>query len=665
MRIVFTDQRSRAIEHQVQKNLDPSLLSPFNAIDEYQRFASALVYRSSAPPNTRTHDEGMKITFKEHTLDVRLWRKALAGLADRVAKNLDELCYHEDFGMKVPEKVPDDWTNFNRSYGWVDNADFMPDRLALLHRMIKDDSLDLARVTSDGKIELKSAAIWKVLDRCATINHDLALLCFFVNSQNTRISEYVEHKLRNSTRPRTCFFEDFTKSIWLVTRRLKTKHETFIPLKCPPIVSELLIKYCTIVRPVEEHIAFHARGPEARTLYREYLWVQNCAMMSKDTMYNAVPAFLESTINDRIGIHDYRQIVVEMSRIFLGSEYEMEQEQLDVLAASRGHSEDTARMRYAQEAGHLPGLSSELLLRFGRGSEQWWHVTGFKHGCPPLQSLRTRQGLLAKLAPKSSVSNNSDQPQSVHDPQDLTVLTTTMQTMIGDMQTAILAEMKAMLALALPDPARLEAQINDAVVKAVQQNTSSRMFTSTPPPFPPSSEPSFHEADLIDMHQDFNAIYEPEQETVDPIVPIEEAAPAESEILVTQKEADWQPTAETKGYLLHLLAQHFPDQPDPSFKSLDQMRAAGMALAREENFVLVMPTGSGKSLVFTLPPFNEPGFRTYVIVPNRALLQDHLQRCKQIGLPVFHWLAQHRTVPDDAQIVLLVLETATSQTFRM
>ena len=94
------------------------------------------------------------------------------------------------------------------------------------------------------------------------------------------------------------------------------------------------------------------------------------------------------------------------------------------------------------------------------------------------------------------------------------------------------------------------------------------------------------------------------------------------------------------------------------------MEAVELALSRKENFVLVMPTGSGKSLVFTLPPFNEPTFRTYVIVPNRALLIDHATRCKRLGLPTFQWLSKHKGVPDDTQIVFLALETAVTQTFR-
>ena len=291
-------------------------------------------------------------------------------LVKRIANKLDELCYHQDFGLKMPEKIPDDWTSTTRSYGWTGNADFMPDDLALLHHMLDDDSLGLGKINSSGVLELRSATMWEFLEKSASINRDLALLCFFVNGQNTRIAEFVEHKLTNSTRPRTMFYDDHSHSIWLVTRRLKTKQEAFVPLKCPPAVTKLMAKYCLLVRPVESHFAFHLRGSQARTLYLEYLWVQDCELLKKTTMYNMVPDFLEEEVNERIGIHDYRQIAVEISRVFLGSEMELEYEELDVLAAQRGHSTEMARFKYASEVGHLPRLSSDLLLRHGRAADR-------------------------------------------------------------------------------------------------------------------------------------------------------------------------------------------------------------------------------------------------------------------------------------------------------
>ena len=70
----------------------------------------------------------------------------------------------------------------------------------------------------------------------ADLNSDLALLCFFANSPNTCVLEFVEHKIGNSKQPRTSFYDDYTNSIWMVIHRLKTetqtKKESFILIKC-------------------------------------------------------------------------------------------------------------------------------------------------------------------------------------------------------------------------------------------------------------------------------------------------------------------------------------------------------------------------------------------------------------------------------------------------
>lgn len=646
----------RAIEHQVQLNLDPSITSPYNIITEYQRFASALAYSTNTAPNTRVSPDGMKITHREHTLDVAKWRSGLTDLADRITKDLDELCYHEDFGFKVPEFVPDDWSNNDRFYSWTENAEFVPDRLALLQRMLQDETLKLAKVDSEGKLEFRSAAMWDFLDRSARINRNLAKFTFFTNGQTSRISEFVEHKASNSHRPRTCFYDDHIHALWMVVRRVKTetitKRESFIPFKCCPIATTLLLKYFTIVRPVEAHLAFQMRGKEARTLYREFMWVQNCELMTKEQMYSMVPDHLETTVGYKIGVHDYRQIAVEISRVFLGSEMEVEQEELDVLAAQRGHSADMSRFKYASEAGHLPRLATDLLLRFGRISEKWWEAVGVKPGSPPLQPLYTRYRNRSTLGSNTTTSNtDTDRAPMPFDVQDLVAtVTTSIQASLQQMQTDLKTQIKDMVAEGIA------AALKDLpIVPPVHASVAAQI----------SSANSYYDQ----SYDDHDDIYEPEPPQAAVSSDRQLSAPGTSSSVVPAPEAagsaEYRPTEVTRDYLHHLLSLHFPDDPNPSFKSPEQMEAAELAIARQESFVLVLPTGAGKSLVFTLPPFNEPDFCTYVIVPNKALLNDHIDRCTKLGIRTFQWLAHHKSVPDDVQVVFLALESAVTQMFRM
>ena len=67
-----------------------------------------------------------------------------------------------------------------------------------------------------------------------------------------------------------------------------------------------------------------------------------------------------------------------MGRTFLGSEFEIKEEEIDALAAQAGHSITISHLRYASEVGKLPSMSSNILLCFGKVPEAWWEHSGFK-----------------------------------------------------------------------------------------------------------------------------------------------------------------------------------------------------------------------------------------------------------------------------------------------
>ena len=101
------------VEFQVQQNLDPSITSPYNIVDEYQRFALALAYGTNTAPNMCISPDGMIITHMGLSLDVNKWRAALKSLVNRIGQKMDDLCYNKDFGLQVPDIISDDWTNTN------------------------------------------------------------------------------------------------------------------------------------------------------------------------------------------------------------------------------------------------------------------------------------------------------------------------------------------------------------------------------------------------------------------------------------------------------------------------------------------------------------------------------------------------------------------------
>jgi len=203
------------------------------------------------------------------------------------------------------------------------------------------------------------------------------------------------------------FHHDST--IWFLNRRLKSeslqRKESSVASKTSKQVTKSLERYFLMVRPLEKELIYHMQEKDDNRekvyrLYSEYMWVQMGEKMLPKRLYKSISSFMRAECNANVGVRSYRQICVEIGRVFLGSEAEIEAEEHDLLALQMGHSLQMARVNYALETGHLPGMSSDLLLRFGRVSEAWWKAIGFERGVPPLQPLLLRKQHAAEVISK-------------------------------------------------------------------------------------------------------------------------------------------------------------------------------------------------------------------------------------------------------------------------
>jgi len=645
-----------AVEREALINLRPGATSPMNSTADYQRFASYIAMNASTPPNTRISDDGMHITYNDKTLSIAKWRNGLQRLGDELEKELDNLCLNSLFGLSIPDNVFDDWANEERGYSWTKNGKFIEDKRSLLSAMLKDPTLRLAKLNEAQEFEFNIAEVWDFLHKCDSVNEKLALFSFFTAGQTPRVAEFVEHKFANSTRPRTIFRD--RHSIWLATRRVKSENliekETFIPMKCHPQLTKLLECYLLIVRPIEAELVKVVRSAKEYHLFTEYMWTKDCKPISSEAMRKAILQFTTTYFDTPIGTQEYRQICVEIGRVFLGSEFEIRDEDMDVLASQAGHSVDMTRLRYAAEVGKIPSMSSDLLGRFARVSEAWWHVTGFRPGYAPLLPLRARQDLRA-AAPIPPLQSGP----ALNNAQEF------------DTQAIILAVTSSVTAEIQKIELNLEAMVRKAVAEAMIQSQYPHMGKPNPIPSSIQTLPVTGDAPMDDVRSsapvstgdiEMTDIYGLPRDHPD-------ADPADFETPIGTSATSLAPTdgkgvtSEMLDALLHL---HFPLVPSPTFKSPFQEQAVKLSVERQQSFVAVLPTGGGKSLTYTLPAFNpkEEGYRSYIIVPNRALLEDQIKRSKDIGLNVMWWTAQSPQIAEETQIVFLAMESATSYAFK-
>jgi len=393
----------RAVKSEADQNFDPGSQSPYIICQNYQRLASSIAKNPNAPPTTRVSEDGMSISYKEHTLHIPTWRAGLAKLISDVESELDELCGGEDFGLSVPAVVPDDWTNDTRGYSWVHND---PNHFGLpwgenhippLFLKVLKEGIIGSKI--HGRFHRNKTAMTALLVKCDKLCEKIFLLVFFAVGQPPRVAEILDYKFANSTRGRNMFYHD--GAIWFLNRRLKTESltgkESSIASKASERVTKAIERYILLVRPFEKELIHHLTNEEdrqkTRQLYSEYLWIQSGVKMTLKDLYESIHTFLSGECNMDAGPRTYRQICVEIGRVYLGSEAEIHAEERNLLANQMGHSPELRRSHYASEVGHLPGMSSDLLLRYGRISGGWWEVIGFKTGTPPLEPLRIRQQL--------------------------------------------------------------------------------------------------------------------------------------------------------------------------------------------------------------------------------------------------------------------------------
>lgn len=90
-------------------------------------------------------------------------------------------------------------------------------------------------------------------------------------------------------------------------------------------------------------------------------------------------------------------------------------------------------------------------------------------------------------------------------------------------------------------------------------------------------------------------------------------------------------TEEASAVALLALREIYPD-PNGRFKSKEQAEAIRLALQGTEDYLVILLTGGGKSLVFQVPAWIEKDSTTVVIVPFVALIEEMEERCRDLGI---------------------------------
>jgi superfamily II DNA or RNA helicase len=106
------------------------------------------------------------------------------------------------------------------------------------------------------------------------------------------------------------------------------------------------------------------------------------------------------------------------------------------------------------------------------------------------------------------------------------------------------------------------------------------------------------------------------------------------------------------------------NDPHAKEKSPEQLELLCKALEGQEDVIAIIPTGGGKSLVWDATALVEPGSASVVMVPYKALLDQHLQTSLSRGIIAYKHVADTTTPPDNFQISYIQPETGRTVKFQ-
>ncbi|KIJ31750.1 hypothetical protein M422DRAFT_266500 [Sphaerobolus stellatus SS14] len=531
--------------------------TPFNAIRIYQKYATALA-------------------MSRHLLSICAWQQGLIQALEETEAAVKEILLGLDINIQISRKDGDNWSDVKTpGYSWTEHS----------HLKAKFKNILMKHYIEHGNIFI--AFEMEILRQLGEINQRICMLVYFLPGGNSRISEHGDHKPVNGNRSRTVFRDG--DDIWFAIRRTKTENrtqmDTFIPTKCPPRLSRLIETLQLVLRPFETTLVQHLFGEEACLITKQFFW-----------------EFLPGYCDINVGAQEYRQLYVEICRVFVGSELESfldgdDVSDDDVGIRQQSHSAAVARTHYAVEEGCLPSMTSQMLRQFGRISDMFCEVWGGKEGKPARQPIRTRQNIIQEVA--STLSNSLNANSNLSEAAIVRIVSATLSHLHAQWAQELSTSIKknivdSLIDLGLANPQTVPVPYSGKLGAASQRSDT------------PSNEDTIIEPS-ISLQQDLTLLtlnhlqLELQQSTSNCLQrEFQQSTALQSAVTPSPSNAQV-PQVCSDIFLLALLQKHFPRIENPIFKSAAQTKMVRMSLERIQNFVAVMSTGGGKSLSWVLP----------------------------------------------------------------
>lgn len=298
------------------------------------------------------------LSFRGRNLSLSILQQGLNQLISDTWQQLLGLSGGTKLSVDVPVGMSEDTRSTTLGASFINEVSNSLLPLSLLREMSKQPKFTLFRPStpnSGRSFELDPTAVREFLYSVKPIVESIAFLLQITGSGPLRMSEVVGDRYRNGSMPRNLFISH--GRIFLLRTDLKSStswgHRSSIVHFPPPKVSQLLVYYLAVIRPLEIFLTGQLGWVQEYAAYSKFIYVIKGFQLTPRAFLDIIATHTDHYFNCRLSGLEICHVLVNIQSTFLPPIVDPSVQNFGDSQA--GHSTRVANRVYGQRMDHLPG----------------------------------------------------------------------------------------------------------------------------------------------------------------------------------------------------------------------------------------------------------------------------------------------------------------------
>jgi len=329
-----------------------------------RKFASSLAAREPGYPRIIYDPNYTALAYRGRNLVISRMQSGLKEIIEDTWSKLLALTGGKKIEVTVPPSMSEDLRSIDIGDGFIKRVTTEPPTLPLLSEMLKHSGPSLLRSsgrTGDGiPFEVDPSASQEFFHAIKPIVEAIAFLIHSTGSGPLRLSEVVDDRYCNGSSPRNLLISHglvFLLRTDLKSSTIRGCRSTVVHFPSEH-VTELLIYYLAVVRPVEIFLTAALGWTEQQATYSQFLYVTKGRQLTPRELSVVIAQYTERFFGCRLTGLDLRHVLINIQGVFLPPIVDPSVQKFGDSQA--GHSTRIANQQYGQRVDHLPGKQASL-----------------------------------------------------------------------------------------------------------------------------------------------------------------------------------------------------------------------------------------------------------------------------------------------------------------